>query len=160
MLNLPADVAVHEYTTAKQMNDLGDEFVEGSSDDPKVVYLGFDMEWMVYQNKERVYRKTSLIQIAYKLDVFMLRLCMLPKKTDRDNHQLPTKLEQLLNCPQIFKIGKNVASDLRKLTKDCIIATNGAFELSKFCVDKGAIQSTGLSLLSIYNSCSNCSNTT
>ena len=142
------------------MNDLGDEFVEGSSDDPKVVYLGFDMEWMVYQNKERVYRKTSLIQIAYKLDVFMLRLCMLPKKTDRDNHQLPTKLEQLLNCPQIFKIGKNVASDLRKLTKDCIIATNGAFELSKFCVDKGAIQSTGLSLLSIYNSCSNCSNTT
>ncbi|KAG2212961.1 hypothetical protein INT46_008087 [Mucor plumbeus] len=155
--NLPADVAVHEYTTAKQindmatkiMNDLGDAFVEGSSDDSKAVYLGFDLEWVVYQKKERFYRRTSLIQIAYILDVFLLRLCMLPKKTDRGNHQLPTKLEQLLKCPQIFKIGKNVASDLRKLTKDYGIVTNGAFELSKFCVDKGAIKSTGLSLLSI-----------
>jgi hypothetical protein len=157
-LKLPAGVAVHAYTTAKQMNDmvikimndLGDEFVERSSDDPESVFLGFDMDWVVYQNEERAYKKASLTEIAYKLDVFLLRLCMLPKKTDRNSHQLPTKLERLLECPKTFKIGENVASNRCKLSKDYgIIATNGVFELLKFCVYKVAIKFTGLSLLPI-----------
>ncbi|CEP11245.1 hypothetical protein, partial, partial [Parasitella parasitica] len=60
---------------------------------------------------------------------------------------------QLLKCPQVFKIGKNVGGDLRRLSKDFEIGIAGALELSKFCFDRGVIKSTSLSLQRICEEC-------
>ncbi|CEP07273.1 hypothetical protein [Parasitella parasitica] len=161
LLKIPANVKISMLTTKNEMNDmatlimndLGTDFVNGECDEPNPVYLGFDIEWVASENGQWVTgRKTALIQIAYKKDVFLLRLCALPRPT-RDQHVLPSRLIQLLKCPQVFKIGKNVGGDLRRLSKDFEIGIAGALELSKFCFDRGVIKSTSLSLQRICEEC-------
>lgn len=92
-------------------------------------------------------QKTALVQIALSHHIYLLQVYTL--KT------LPSSFKTVLSSAQILKIGRNIGSDLAKLSRDFpefvydAQTKKGVIELGKLALQKNAVSSGKASLAQI-----------
>lgn len=90
-------------------------------------HIGLDLEWVVDSHKNSsVRRNVSLVQLASQSRVVLLHLARYPPK---DELATPT-LRQILEDPQITKLGVWIKGDCTRLRKFLGIDSRSIFELS------------------------------
>eukprot|EP00035_Acanthoeca_spectabilis_P009492 m.168035 g.168035 ORF g.168035 m.168035 type:complete len:393 (+) comp14741_c0_seq6:174-1352(+) len=83
--------------------------------------FGFDIEWKVTFVKGEGQRSTALLQIGSTERVVLFRLCKTPR--------FPPSLRDLLESPDIVKVGVGIHGDVLKLERDFGVSVDGAVDL-------------------------------
>lgn len=92
--------------------------------------IGFDIEWMAQAKAtDGIKRNVSLIQLASEERVALLHLARYPGATQLDDFVTPS-LKQLMESPDVTKVGVAIKGDSTRLQKFLGITCRGLFELS------------------------------
>ncbi|KAI8143102.1 hypothetical protein BJV82DRAFT_668743 [Fennellomyces sp. T-0311] len=139
-LELPSTVAVDVIKTSTEAANAVCEIYKHVIIPCRLV-VGFDCEWN-YNPVTNAVGKISLVQVACLDKVWIFRI--------QPSQGVPHALTLLINDPNIFKVGRNVTGDLKKLNRDYNVTWKGALELGSFCRRRGKIHrgTMGLSEIS------------
>ncbi|KAE9391009.1 ribonuclease H-like protein [Gymnopus androsaceus JB14] len=110
-------------------------------DSMETIIVGFDAEWNV-EISERGYitgrGQTAIIQIAHQQNVYILQIGEMLARGS-----LPPVLKELLQNPQIIKVGCRVSADLKYIEQSLHSACHfsGSLDLARYAKDRQAIKS-------------------
>ncbi|KAE9385982.1 hypothetical protein BT96DRAFT_949454 [Gymnopus androsaceus JB14] len=110
-------------------------------DSMETIIVGFDAEWNV-EISERGYitgrGQTAIIQIAHQQNVYILQIGEMLARGS-----LPPVLKELLQNPQIIKVGCHVSADLKYIEQSLHSACHfsGSLDLAQYAKDRQAIKS-------------------
>ena len=139
-LDLPPTVNVEIIQSSAQACDAVQQIRNHLTHPTRELVVGFDCEWN-FDRIHKVSSKVSLVQVACLDDVWLFRV--------DSSGGVPRALAQLINDPDVLKVGRNVTGDLKKLNRDYGIEWKGALELGSFCRRRGAIERGTLGLSDI-----------
>ncbi|KAG8948390.1 hypothetical protein FRC04_009760 [Tulasnella sp. 424] len=100
----------HAYVTAR-----------GKRISPALVAVGFDMEWVISMMSGSRGKKTAVVQVADDKMILVLHLHKM--------QAFPSKLKELVESPEILKLGVNIVQDYAKLIKDFGVSPRMGVEL-------------------------------
>ncbi|KAI8136730.1 hypothetical protein BJV82DRAFT_675742 [Fennellomyces sp. T-0311] len=138
-LELPSTVAVDVIKTSTEAANAVCEIYKHVIIPCRLV-VGFDCEWN-YNSVTNAVGKISLVQVACLDKVWIFRI--------QPSQGVPHALTLLINDPNIFKIGRNVTGDLKKLNRNYNVTWKGALELGSFCRRRGKIHRSTMGLSEI-----------
>ncbi|RAK99698.1 3'-5' exonuclease [Aspergillus ibericus CBS 121593] len=139
------DVLVHYCKSLKTSEKIAQHFLNDKT-------LGFDMEWKAQASAfSGIKNNVSLIQIANQERIALFHIAKFPGKRPRD--LVPPTLKQIIQNPDITKVGVSIKADCTRLHKFLGIEARGIFELShlhkliKYChTDPGRINKRTVNL--------------
>ncbi|KAL6716264.1 hypothetical protein ACLMJK_005830 [Lecanora helva] len=92
--------------------------------------IGFDIEWSTNASfKDGIKKNVALIQIASEQRVTLFHIARYPNAEIIDDFVAPS-LKQLMESPEITKVGVSIRADCTRLRKHLDIHSHGLFELS------------------------------
>lgn len=136
-LNLPSNISVHVTKSIEAIGEKCSSILQDTKRSPdddrptKIVHIGLDCEWPVSFRKDAPRQKVSLVQLAYKDNVFLFQL----RKGIR---KLPGALVTLLQSSYVMKHGVRVKNDIQYLLEDYgedPTTVDGFCDSAKFCFE-------------------------
>ncbi|PWY77209.1 ribonuclease H-like protein [Aspergillus sclerotioniger CBS 115572] len=125
MLKSPEDkdIIVHYCKTLKSSEEVSRLFLNDE-------ILGFDMEWKAQASGwDSIQSNVSLIQVANRERIALFHIALFrPNKKLSD--LVPPTLKQIIETPNITKLGVSIKADCTRLRKFLKIDAHGIFELS------------------------------
>ncbi|KKK12793.1 hypothetical protein P175DRAFT_0482054 [Aspergillus ochraceoroseus IBT 24754] len=117
------EIIVHYCKSLKNTENVAKLFLEDK-------VLGFDMEWKAQAtSSDTIQNNVSLIQLANRNRIALFQLSRFkPGKSLKDF--ISPSLQQILESPDITKVGVSIKADCTRLRKYLGIDTRGTFELS------------------------------
>ena len=115
-------ILVHYCKTKEVAEKVAQKFVN-----EKVV--GFDIEWKPYAHPASIKGNVSLIQLACEDRIALFHLALFSGSSTAQ--LMPPTLKNILESPDIFKVGVAVKGDFSRIVKFLHIEPQGVFELSR-----------------------------
>ncbi|PYI10575.1 ribonuclease H-like protein [Aspergillus sclerotiicarbonarius CBS 121057] len=117
------DIVVHYCKTLKSSEEVARLFLNDKT-------IGFDMEWKAQASGwDSIQSNVSLIQIANRERIALFHIALFrPGKKLSD--LVPPTLKQIVENPEITKLGVSIKADCTRLRKFLKIDAHGIFELS------------------------------
>lgn len=117
------DIVVHYCKTLQSTEDVAKHFLDDE-------IVGFDMEWKAQaSSSDSLQNNISLIQIANEKRIALFHIALFKPATELDHFVAPT-LRQIMESPNITKVGVSIKADCTRLRKYLGINARGIFELS------------------------------